>query len=194
MTSIAEQARKAQAEHFEENGGDLGALREPTMALYESVDALDADTRSLLTVSALARISDGLRELVTEDSRSHRMALVQGLIAFVGIAGYATALNREQAGLTATGDSRVNDVFDKVRELVTASMAAHLPPEVESTVNAMMKRVTARIDNGEDPETALEAEYELFKDQIGEYVTHKGDPAPSAPAPKEDVPTPGMYL
>lgn len=156
MTEYSQKARTAQVEILPE-----GPLRENVLALYDQIEALNADQRSLMVSLVLQSVTTGLRslreELEVTPGANATFVMMEGLL---GAAEYGSALEREAAGFTSTGDGKVTDVFDSVREVIKEAVGGHLSPEKRAKIEETAKRVQARIKAGEDPEKVVREEAE----------------------------------
>ena len=124
------------------------------------------------------------------------MALARGMSIFAGIAGYATALNREAGEDYSTGDVRVDDVLALCSALLKASVTHAVPEDIREAVDTLLAKVQRRVDDGDDMETAFDEEYAKAKAEFGDYIIERdGDVVRGEkPKPKDDRPTPGLYL
>jgi hypothetical protein len=148
MTSIREQAREQQTEHFGE-AGDLAseALQAQTLALSDAIDALSTEQRTLLIGSCAAKLGAIVRNSLDGPSSMAGSCLV-------GVMNYANETAREDAGYTSTGDRAVDNILVQMHEMVAAQMAAIVGEDRMAEMDAAAARVKERVAAGEDFDTA----------------------------------------
>lgn len=191
--SIQTRARNAQAESL---GTDNPAVLQAAQDLYDSVDALTPEQKTLLIREALVKVSqlaEGMKETRHEPTRIAYGVLAHGVIA---LAGYAIEQFREEQGLdSVTGDKRVDKVLDGVKDLVHLYASAAMSPEESALADEIKTAVGARVEAGEDFEEAMAEELAKREDRLRAAMASHGE-APAAKA--EEVPSryngDGLYL
>lgn len=171
--TVRERARKAQEAHFAGHDEvDSTEVASATEALYDKIDALSPEKKSLLITSCLGDLQ---RILSGADLGS-----VQGMLstALIGVAGYANESSREAEGWTSTGDIAVDEVLDSVQELLSLSVKAQIGPERLAVMDAAAARVKARVAAGEDFATVVAEEEESLKLDADSVPVAKTDDAP----------------
>lgn len=157
MTNTAERARREQEEHFNAHPSMANEeVRRITVELYDSIDALNVDQKSLLGRECLGRLHS-LMFQVAEASPAASGAAQVGT-ALVGVGGYAIETAREQAGFTATGDAKVDRIMQLVRDLLAESAKAMMPKEQAAKMDGVKDRVLDRVQRGEGFEEAMDDE------------------------------------
>lgn len=171
MSELTEKSRKAQMEMLPE-----GPLRDATIDLYDKVEALNSDQRSLLLGLTVQAVQNGLRDILTEGSVTPRQrATIVLLDALVGSALYTSALDREAEGRTTLEDSKVSDVFDAVHNAVREAAGANISPEKRAKIEAAAAELQRRIQAGEDPDKVIA---EVAKDAGVDFHVEREDGTP----------------
>lgn len=200
MTSVKESARAAQMSAIENGNRDALVGAQETLALYDGLDALSPEQRTLFISQALSLSVVTLKEMIDGVANGEPIAataayamILNGLVA---MSGYLNAVTREEAEYTVTGDSKVQALLDRLKDAVSASVLSdHTPEEVER-VKGVSARVQARM--AEDPTldfatvVAEEAEAAGMGDLVKAANEHKA-PAARQTNGTEDKPY-GMYL
>lgn len=139
--NVKDEARAAQAAFLEASGD--AELTKLTFDLYDSVDNLDDNQRSLLVSVFLSKVHDFLL--------SAEGAMAGYATSLVAIAGYANQINYEAAGNTATGDRAVDAVTEKVQATLRQAALSGLSDEDKARAQAIGEEIRARVEAGEDP-------------------------------------------
>lgn len=185
MESITQRARAEQQKHFEEHpemaNGEVAAI---TARLYDGVDAMSADQRSLLAREVLGRLHSLVFAMAEQFPQTSGIAQVAS--ALTGIGGYAVESQREKDGLTSTSDRAVEAVLDDVRELLRASAVAQWGGDPDQ-MNAITEKVQQRVAAGESFDAVVADE--MNKAGLGEHV-----PAKMRATGQEARPDDGLYL
>jgi hypothetical protein len=156
MTEFSEKSRAAQIKELPE-----GPLRDNVLALYDQIEALSTDQRSLMIALVLQSVEQGLRHLRDEvEVTPAANATLMVLGGIVAAAEYGISLEREAAGFTSTGDGKVTDVFETTQNVVRETVGANIPPEKRAKIEAVTRRIQERIKAGDDPETVVREEAE----------------------------------
>lgn len=188
--SIKDKAREAQMKSFGAEADErlLGAAK----ALYDNVDALTPEQKTLLVREALVKVS-GLIEAIKDTPHTPtRVAYAALGHAVVALAGYAIEEYREEQEFNVTGDRRVDAVLDGVKDLISLYAEVTMSPEENALAEEIKNAVHARVEAGEDFEDAMAEELAKREDRV-RAVTNK------VPAAKvEETPSrysgDGLYL
>lgn len=147
MTSVTQKAREAQFSQFSDDDVEGKRL---VSAIYDGVDAMDDNQKTLLIRNALSLAHNAVVQAANGDPASAAFSAMTtgGLLA---IAGYANETIREAAGQTSTGDVAVEDVIDNFRLLVRTMAESQMTDEQKATAEDARRRIEA----GEDPQKVL---------------------------------------
>lgn len=179
--SVREKAREAQRAEFERNKGILPeGLGDLALGIYDQIDLLDAEKRSLLIQSIFNKVSGVAHDL---DDLTERAVMS----TLAGIGAYTNEVGREIACMTSTGDAAVDSIVEDVGQMLTMQFKALLGSHAE-TVEAAAERVKQRVAAGEDFEVVAREEEAAMRAAIAERAG--SEPVPVA---KEDTST-GLYL
>lgn len=153
--TVQDEVRAEQEAEFEAMGASE-TVREMTRALYANIDAMNDEQRRLLVAESLAKANQTVQQAGSSPAMgAGLLMLASGLIA---IAGYTTTIMAEQAGDTSTGDKKVDETLLLFRDLAKETASEHMSPEQRQRAEELAKRVNARVANGEDVESAIQAE------------------------------------
>jgi hypothetical protein len=183
IKSIKERARDMQRAEFAK-GGDLvpEGLEDLTIGVYDQIDNLDAEKRSLLIRDLLGKLGGLARDL---DDITERAVFT----ATLGIANYTNEVGREAGSMTSTGDRAVDSILEDISSMLAAQFKALLGGAAP-LVEAAADRVKARVEAGEDFEVVAAEEEAAMRKAIAES---RGDEVPetvNASARPDD----GLYL
>lgn len=182
--SIKDRAREAQAARL----GDDEALIEATQALYDSVDSLTTDQKTLLVREALHKVS-GLIDLMGRAPSAGALAGYAAVgHAITALAGYAIEEFREGEGFTSTGDVKVTKAIDGVKHLLGLYAESQMTPEQRALSQKIKDAVDARVEAGEEFDAAMSDELRKHGREVAEVE------APAASTGKVARPDDGMYL
>lgn len=182
--TVKEDVRASQTEQFDRFGEEGKPVLTEVLNLYDKIDALTPDQRSLLAITALGGVSAQLRKMlahVNDPGSVHGFGTIA--VGLCALAGYATEVSREESGATSTGDSRVEDVLEAYADILKAQSRLLLPPHLAKIGDEVVAQAHARESRGEDFEEALLDELSKVK-------------LPDAPAAADES-TPdgyGLYL
>lgn len=183
MESITQRARAEQQKHFEEHPEMANTeVATITTRLYDAVDTMTPDQRSLLAREVLGRLHSLVFSMVQQFPQTSGVAQVAS--ALTGIGGYAVEVQREEDGLTATSDRAVEGIMDDVKALLRASAAAQFGEDADK-MEAITERVNERVASGEQFDTVVREEL----DKAG-----LGQPATAQATAAEARPDDGLYL
>lgn len=179
MSTIQERAREAQAHVLGASGND--ALLQATKDLYDKVDALSPEQKTLLVREALVKAS-GLMEAV-KDAPSREVRGAYGALghAVLAIAGYAIENYREGLDFQVTGDRRVDTIIDGVKDLMHQFAASTMSEEENALADTIREAVAARVEAGEDFETVMAEELAKHDGEI-KAVTGKDSKVEETPS------------
>ena len=193
--SVSEDVRAAQRKQFEQDGLPESAA-ESTFALYDQLDALSSDQRSLVVDHALAMAQNIGQELITVADENQRLLLHTGLHALIAVAGYCNSIAREESNWTSLSDKKVADVLDAVRDLIRETATSALPEDQQELIAAVAPSIKQRVAAGEDYETVAMDEVAKYRK---DHPRPDGKPAEviqgqvvSSKADTDDAP--GFYL
>lgn len=184
--SIKEQARESQrqelAKHSDKSTEALEAL---ALGIYDQIDALDPERRTILSRDILRKMASVTHDL---DDVTDRAVLT----TLAGIANYTNEVTREEAGYTSTGDAAVDSIIEDISEMFAAQFRAVLGTGVADVVDAAANRVRARVEAGEDFETVAREEEAAMKEALAAAHAAQSEKV-AAPVAKNDTST-GFYL
>lgn len=179
--SVREEVREAQRRQFEKEGLDP-SLGDSTYALYDQLDALTPDQRSLVVDNALALVQNIGAELITTTDDNQRLLLHTSLHALVAVAGYCNNVAREDAGWTSVSDTKVNAALDAIRNLIRETVTAQMPEDMQQMVAAVSEPIKQRVAAGEPYE-------EVAADEVAKYRREHPKPDDANVVPGEVVTT-----
>lgn len=184
--SIKDRAREAQVAHLGEGSEEL---IEMTTALYDSVDGLTDEQKTLLVREAIHRASALLDMIAHTDNPGARAGYAAVGHATLAVAGYAIEEYRESQGSTVTGDRKVTEVLDGVKGLLGKFAELSMTPEQRELSERIRKAVDLRVQAGEDFDRAMSDELRKNAREVAEVE------APAASQGKEEGRyDTGMYL
>lgn len=186
--SIKNFAREAQAAHLGEGHDDLVSATE---ALYDSVDSLTEDQRTLLVYEALRRLSGFMESIATSENPGQRAGFGAVAHAIGALAAYAVQSVREERGFTSTGDAKVNEALDGVRHLLGMFAESQMSPEQRALSEKIRVKVAERVSAGETFEAAMARELAEHED---ERQSIEGKVPVAKSQGKESRPDDGLYL
>lgn len=178
MSTIQERARDAQIKALGAHGGN-DALLQATKDLYDKVDALSLEQKTLLVREALVKASGLLEAIKDAPSREVRNAYGALGHAVLAVAGYAIEDYRENLDFNVTGDRRVDAVIDGVKDLLHQFAASTMSEEENALADTIRDAVAARVEAGEDFETVMAEEIKKHGDAIKAVESHKVEETPS---------------
>lgn len=186
MKSVKERARESQRAEFAKHA-DLApeGLEDLTLGIYDQIDALTPEKRSLLTRDLLARLSSLVHDMDDPTERA-----VFGTA--IGIANYTNEVGREENDYSSTGDRAVDSILEDLHEMLSQQMRAVLG-DTASVVEAAADRVKERVANGDDFEVAAREEETKMREELAALVRSKSGEAPE-PVKAKDEPSTGLYL
>lgn len=195
MTTIREETREAQRAEFEKRNDERAVPdMEATLAIYDYVDALTPDQRSLLVQKLLSGAHQHLSD--SAEAADNPLILAGHLqvgSALIALAGYVTASEREDAGWTSTGDKAVTEVLTKFGEVLKAQVQSMLNPEQQKIATEVIAAAQARSEKGEKYEDALFDEVEKRREALAAAGIRE-DGSVAAAAPAASTGSFGMYL
>ena len=181
--TLQDEVRAAQSAEFDGKEGSEEA-KAATLALYDAVDALSPEQRSLLVMECSVKIKSAVTTLAKDPENG--IAIAMGTHVLIALVGYVTALGREAEGYTSTGDRKVDAVIESVHDCVTANVLSLMDPDTREKAVAAKAALDARIEAGEDPQAVYD---ELVGASGHVHTVNAAAPA----AVKEEVST-GLYL
>lgn len=193
--SIRTQVREAQQSHLDNLGDRVSPeAKEKTMGMYDAIDTLNAEQRSLLIDKALQGIAMNLLEAGKADHPALAASYLVTARACLAIAGYANSLTAEEhEEWTSTGDKKVFAILEDLADVVRMQGRAALSPEEQNVADEVMAKAQSRADAGEDYATALMEEAEKAEKEWLASHPAEGVAAVAASAAADD-PGYGLYL
>lgn len=175
--SVKDEAREAQRREFAKHP-EMAEVEPIALGIYDAIDALDSNQRSLLIKDVLGRIHQVAAQT---DDLSDR-AIISTL---AGIGNYTNEVGRETERWTATGDKAVDEVLDGIHRMLATQFRVMLGDRADE-VEAAAQRVKARVEAGEDLVVAAREEEDRLRKSLGESLE-----APVASLDRSDT---GLYL
>ena len=181
--SVKDKAREQQRKEFEAHA-DIATpeLQALTLGIYDQIDVLDAEKRSLLIQAVLGKIG-GLSHGMDDPTEKAVFSTL------AGIGNYANEVGREVGGMTSTGDVAVDSIMEDIAAMLKAQFTAVLG-DAATIVQDAADRVKARVEAGEDFERVAREEETAMRKAIAEA---KGIEVPAA-SDGDDDPLAGLYL
>jgi hypothetical protein len=184
VKSVKERARESQRAEFAQAGDRVPAgLEDLTIGIYDQIDVLDAERRSLLVRDILSRLGGLAKEA---DDPSERAIFG----TMLGIANYTNEVGREIGCMTSTGDVAVDSILADIQEMLTQQFRAMLGGAAD-IVEAAADRVKERVEAGEDFEEVAREEERAMREAIAERA---GEQVPVPVAKTDSDASTGLYL
>lgn len=165
MSTIQERAREAQQKVLSANGSS-DTLLVATQDLYDKVDALTPEQKTLLVREALVKASSLMEAVAEAPAREVRAAYGALGHAVLAIAGYAIEDYREGLDFNVTGDRRVDTILEGVKDLMHQFAESSMSAEENDLAEEIKSSVRERVEAGEDFHAVMADEIAKHADEI----------------------------
>jgi hypothetical protein len=184
MTTLSEKVRADQLAALATLDQDENSpVAKATLSVYDQIDALDSDGRDLLVLTCLGKISSLAHDFDPKDPTADML-----MHTVTSVAGYASQRNREDAGITVNGDTRIDAILVTIKDAVSEGLRV-LAPDAMRLAEEGAASTKARIAKGEDPAEVYQDELRKIKEGVDAAARAGLDQDE-----EESEPSTGLYL